>query len=127
MHFKSLFAYLSLLAVMALAGLAPAKPAKINILSSQSNLAGRGTLRELNKSAAEIHVSPNGPVRTLVAAQKKARETKSPVIVHAGTYYLEQPLTFTAEDAGTSYSAAPGERVVISGGMKLDLKWGSSK
>ena len=123
MHLKSLFAFLSLLAVMALAGLAPAKPAKINILSGHSNLAGRGTLRELNKSAAEIHVSPNGPVRTLVAAQKKARETKSPVIVHAGTYYLEQPLTFTAEDTGTSYSAAPGERVIISGGMKLDLKW----
>jgi hypothetical protein len=73
--------------------------------------------------AADVHVSPNGPVRTLAAAQQEARRTKASVIVHAGTYYLAAPLVFTAADAGTTYSAAPGERVVISGGMKLDLKW----
>ena len=73
--------------------------------------------------AAEIHVSPNGPLRSLAAAQQEAKKMKASVIVHAGTYYLEKPLVFTAEDAGTTYAAAPGERVVISGGMKLDLKW----
>ncbi len=73
--------------------------------------------------AVEIHVSPTGQVRTLAAAQQQARETKASVIVHAGTYYLAAPLVFTAADAGTTYRAASGEQVVISGGMKLDLKW----
>ncbi|MEK7685306.1 MAG: right-handed parallel beta-helix repeat-containing protein [Verrucomicrobiota bacterium] len=50
------------------------------------------------------------------------------VYLHAGTYYLPETLLFTAEDSGTAlapvtYAAAPGEDVVISGGMKLDLTW----
>jgi hypothetical protein len=73
--------------------------------------------------AAEIHVRPTGPVRTLAAAQQEARKTGASVMVHAGTYYLAEPLVFTAADAGATYAAAPGERVVISGGLKLDLKW----
>src|SRR5438105_3506305 len=76
-----------------------------------------------NLVAAEIHVSPTGPIRTLAEAQQQARKTKAPVIVHAGTYYLPETLVFTAEDTGTEYRAAEGETVVISGGMKLDLKW----
>lgn len=73
--------------------------------------------------AAEIHVQPDGPIRTLAEAQVEARKTKGSVIVHGGTYYLEQPLVFTAADSGTSYVAAPGEKPVISGGVKLNLQW----
>ena len=80
-------------------------------------------LLPITARAAEIHVSPNGPVRTLAEAQQEARKTKASVLVHAGTYYLAEPLVFTVKDAGTTYAAVPGERVVISGGMKLDLKW----
>ncbi|MCX6903503.1 MAG: hypothetical protein NTW03_08505 [Verrucomicrobia bacterium] len=47
MHLKSLFAVLSLLAVTALAGAAPAKPVKIYLLSGQSNMTGRGSLGDL--------------------------------------------------------------------------------
>ncbi len=50
---KSLFAVLSLLAVTALAGAAPAKPVKIYLLSGQSNMTGRGGLGDLNKPAAD--------------------------------------------------------------------------
>ena len=53
MNMKSLFAVLSLLAVTALAGAAPAKPVKIYLLSGQSNMTGRGGLGELNKPAAD--------------------------------------------------------------------------
>jgi hypothetical protein len=72
---------------------------------------------------AEIHVQPDGPIRTLAEAQVEARKTKGTVIVHGGTYYLQQPLVFTAADSGTSYVAAPGEKPVISGGVKLNLQW----
>ena len=74
-------------------------------------------------TAAEIHVRQDGPIHTLVDAQREARKNKANVVVHAGTYNLPETLVFTNEDSGTEYRAADGERVVISGGSKLDLKW----
>lgn len=74
--------------------------------------------------SAEIHVRPDGPIRTLAEAQREARKTAATtVVVHAGTYYLPQALVFTAADSGTTYVAAPGENPVLSGGMRLDLQW----
>ena len=92
--------------------------------------------------AATLHVSPAGddanpgsdgkPFATLARAQTEARrfsgkETVT-VLLHAGTYYLNAPLVFIAADSGTqqapvSYKAAPGEKPVISGGVKLNLQW----
>lgn len=79
---------------------------------------------------ATIHVSPAGddanpgtadrPLRTFVAAQRaKAAE----VVFHAGTYYLPETIALTAADSGRVFASAPGERVIISGGSKLDLRW----
>lgn len=87
--------------------------------------------------AAEIHVAPSGndanpgsepkPLATLAAAQRAARVlvTREAVTVrlHGGTYYLPETLVFTSNDSGTEYRAVEGERVVVSGGTKLDLKW----
>ncbi len=92
--------------------------------------------------AAEIHVSPVGndtdsgtaarPLSTIAAAQRLARSMagREPVTVrlHEGTYYLPDTLRFTPEDSGTAkapvvYAAAPGERPVISGGVRLKLGW----
>jgi hypothetical protein len=83
--------------------------------------------------AGDLHVSPAGndanpgtaqqPMATLGAAQQAARRQQAKVWLHAGTYYLPETVLFTAQDSGTTYAAAPGESVVISGGMKLDLKW----
>jgi hypothetical protein len=76
------------------------------------------------QAQTQIDVRPDGPIRTLEEGQAVARKSKATtVVVHAGTYYLPQSLTFTAADSGTSYVAAPGEKPVISGGMKLDLQW----
>ena len=92
--------------------------------------------------AAEIHVSPTGddsnpgtaarPLASVTAAQQMARPFAGhePVTVwlHAGVYYLLEPIRFTAADSGTEkypvvYAAAPGETPVISGGQKLKLDW----
>ena len=93
---------------------------------------------------AEFHVSPTGsdtspgtkdkPFATLAKARDAVRAAKAaarePVTVwlHAGTYYLPETLVLTAGDSGTKqapvvYAAAPGEEAIISGGLRLDLKW----
>lgn len=94
-----------------------------------------------------LHVAPTGndrangsaarPFRTVERAQEAARkEVRKPrsrpvdVVVHAGTYRLDHTLTFGPEDSGTDrvpvrYLAAPGERVVISGGRSLRPEWKS--
>ncbi len=77
----------------------------------------------LPAAAEEIHVRPDGPIRTLADAQREARKTKQAVVVHAGTYYLPETLVFTREDSGAVYQAAEGEAVAISGGRKLELRW----
>lgn len=87
--------------------------------------------------AAEIHVSPAGndehpgtaktPLATFAAAQRVARASspREPVavVLHGGVYRLPQTLVFTPADNGTEYRTAPGETVVLSGGMKLELRW----
>ncbi len=74
-------------------------------------------------TAAEIHVRPEGPIRTLADALREARRQKANVVVHAGTYNLQEPLVFTSEDSGTEYRAAEGEKVVISGANRVELAW----
>ena len=89
-----------------------------------------------------FHVSPSGddsnagtktqPFRSIVAAQRAVRPFagKQPVTVwlHGGTFYLPEPIRFTASDGGTSnapvvIAALPGERPVLSGGVRLELQW----
>ncbi len=95
-------------------------------------------------SAAEFHVSPDGddanpgtaarPMKTFASAQRAVRGLKrkaaEPITVyfHQGTYYLPEPVVFRPEDSGRenapiTYAAAPGGEVVISGGVKLELRW----
>jgi len=50
------------------------------------------------------------------------------VYLRQGTYYLPQPFVLTSADSGRNdapvlYQAYLGEKVIISGGMKLSLKW----
>jgi Right handed beta helix region/PDZ domain len=98
--------------------------------------------------ARDIHVTTGGndaaegsldhPVATLHRAQLLARQSHTPgeavhVILHAGTYYLPETLSLTAEDSGTKdsptiWEAQPNETVVISGGTVLkNLVWTSYK
>ena len=67
-------------------------------------------------------------VRGLPKARKESRGVR--VVLRGGTYYLEAPLEFGPEDSGTErapvvYAAATGERVVLSGGRRLEGgRWG---
>jgi len=101
------------------------------------------TSRPLRRpSSAEIFVSPEGndtnpgteaqPFASLARAQAAAREFAGRqavmVTLRGGTHYLADTLVFTAADSGTKsepviYQAAAGEQPVISGGVKLSLKW----
>ena len=83
----------------------------------------------------DLHVALNGddtnpgtteaPLLTLHAARDAARDSNesATIVVHDGTYYLEQSLALGALDSGVSYTAADGERVTLSGGRKLDCRW----
>jgi len=74
----------------------------------------------------------HGPFRTIEGAKKTIRSLKKnamlqgPVTVYIreGTYYLNDTLVFTPDDAGTStatitYAAYPGETPMISGGRQI--------
>jgi len=70
------------------------------------------------------------PFATLTRARDAARQAKEPVTVYlrGGTYYLDKPLVFTAEDSGfhnapLAFAAWQDEKPILSGGAKLKLKW----
>lgn len=92
--------------------------------------------------AESVWVSPDGrdtnqgtqsqPFASIQRAQQAARMASGQglpctVVLKKGTYYLSEPLVFTSADSGTAPSSicyqADGDDVVISGGLKLDLKW----
>jgi hypothetical protein len=93
--------------------------------------------------AGNYYVAANGndahqgtlarPFATLSRAQQAARKAVGreavTIFIREGTYYLPEPLVFTAEDSGTKaapvvYQAYEKERAVISGGVRLEgLKW----
>lgn len=76
--------------------------------------------------------SESAPFATIERAQQAVRNAIATgltgdvrVIIRAGSYELEKPLTFTSADSGTakhriSYVGQPGEIVVVSGGRRLN-------
>jgi hypothetical protein len=65
--------------------------------------------------------------RDAVRASRRTPSQPRPVRVslRGGTYYLERPLEFGPEDSGTDgapvvYAAATGEKVILSGGRRLE-------
>jgi hypothetical protein len=92
--------------------------------------------------AVELYVAPSGddrnagtrasPFKNLSTARDAARRFagKEAVSVNVmdGVYYLQETLVFTPEDSGSDrfpvmYQGLNEGKVVLSGGMKLDLKW----
>lgn len=93
-------------------------------------------------AAGTFFVSPTGddanagnqakPFATLARAQLAVRANRNgesvTVYLRGGTYYLAEPLVFTAEDSGTTnapvvWRAWHEEKPVVSGGERLHLKW----
>jgi hypothetical protein len=85
--------------------------------------------------ASDLYVSPSGsdtnsgtkacPLATMGKARDAARTLPHPVTVHldGGTYYLPSTLSLGFEDSGTTWIAEEGQTPIVSGGVKLDLKW----
>lgn len=87
--------------------------------------------------AAEFHVSPAGrdsgpgtavaPWRSLAGARDGLRRLRAAgeldgtatVLVHHGTYRLDETFVLTPQDSGTTYQAAPDARPVVSGGVPV--------
>ena len=74
------------------------------------------TLEKAKAAVALLIPSATGPIN---------------VWVRGGTYYLSAPLTFAPADGGSAtapitYSAFRGEKVVISGGIKVTSAWAAS-
>jgi len=108
-------------------------------------VAHRVTLPAIPEAAVTFRVAPSGsatgdgseakPFRSLQAARdavrawKRSHGGKAPegsvqVVVHGGTYLVEETLNLTEEDSGTAtapvvYRAKPGERPVFHGGVRI--------
>ena len=71
------------------------------------------------------------PFRTIAKARDTIRETGVDgvtVYIRGGTYYLSQPLEFDGRDSGSLgapnvYTTYSGEKVIISGGRKIESAW----
>lgn len=69
------------------------------------------------------------PFSSLRRAQEAVGQAPGRVVLRGGTYYLKEPLVFTARDSGASeapvvYEAYPNEQPVLSGGVRLEnLEW----
>ena len=79
--------------------------------------------------AADVTVSPGGPIASLqqaVEAVRKIEKLDKPIVVEfqGGVYPMTEPVVFKSEDSGTEkapvvYRAAQGQDVVFSGGRKI--------
>jgi len=99
-------------------------------VSPRGNDAWSGRLSDPNAT--------DGPFATLERARDAIRALRWTqklqipvrVTIRGGTYYLDSPLEFGPEDSGTEqasviYAAAAGEKVVLSGGRRLETgRWG---
>jgi hypothetical protein len=97
-------------------------------------------------NAGEFHVGVNGsddgpgtkekPFCTITRARDAVRELKRQgtpdgpveVVIHGGTYFLTETVLLTPMDSGTAkapiiYRAAEGERVMLSGGRRIEGPW----
>ncbi|HLY09172.1 MAG TPA: right-handed parallel beta-helix repeat-containing protein [Planctomycetota bacterium] len=70
----------------------------------------------LSLQTPTITVSPKDD---LAKTRDLVRGKKATVILQGGTYVLPEPLVFKAEDSETTYQAASGATVVLSGGRRV--------
>ncbi|MDD6484941.1 MAG: S-layer homology domain-containing protein [Clostridiales bacterium] len=106
-------------------------------------IAGTG----VTEASAKLYVSPSGndnndgsegsPFATVNRAKEAVRSMNTAgnlpdggvtVYLRGGTYYMDEGMTFTAEDSGRegsviTYTAYPGEEVTISGQTPIEKSW----
>src|SRR4051812_38318026 len=62
---------------------------------------------------------PVTPKDDLAKVRDAVRGKKATVVLRGGTYFLPETLVFKPEDSETTWRAAPGETVVLSGGRPI--------
>lgn len=93
----------------------PAYSQSVFYVSPTGNESGDGSIRQ--------------PFHSIQAAVQKAEKEKgeTTIYVREGIYRIDRPIVFTPADGNESrhllIKAYPGENVVLSGGIPLDLKW----
>jgi hypothetical protein len=106
-----------IIAIMAFGGISMAKEYYV---ATDGNDANPGSLQK--------------PFRSIAHAQSQVRKDTGigqqsiTVNLRGGTYYLNDAIVFSEDDSGApdapvTYQAVEGEKVVISGGLKLTLSW----
>ncbi|MCC6364446.1 MAG: right-handed parallel beta-helix repeat-containing protein [Bryobacterales bacterium] len=67
-----------------------------------------------------------GPISALTAARDAVRAQRSrgasgpfTVRIRGGRYFFQEPLALSSQDSGVTWEAAPGERVLLSGGRVI--------
>ncbi len=78
-------------------------------------------LLALSASAADITLSPSGPIATPLAARDAARAATKParIIVSEGVYSLTEAIDLSAADSEVTWEAADGAKPVFSGGKAI--------
>ncbi|MEQ1851672.1 MAG: right-handed parallel beta-helix repeat-containing protein, partial [Chthoniobacteraceae bacterium] len=77
-----------------------------------------------------VRVAPegkDGAVTSLAGARDAVRAARAAgdtsevrVIFAAGTYAMTEPVVFEPRDSGVIYEAAPGARVILTGGKRIE-------
>jgi hypothetical protein len=88
-------------------------------VSQKGNKKFTGMLPDLNREGTD------GPFPSILKARNHIREKKYPgsvtVWLRGGRYFLNEPLVFGPEDsAPVTYTAYPGEEVILDGGIKIE-------
>lgn len=87
-----------------------------------------------------VSLGTDGPFETLKRARDFVREQKEGnlhpdgginIVIRGGTYFIDEPFTFTSADTGTPVSpvtikAYKNEKVILSGGIELKPSWFTS-
>jgi len=96
----------------------PRSGAAVGVVAFVVAVVAAAAVRPGPAHAAEIALSPDGPIATPAAARDAARRAAKPVriVVADGTYRLTAPLALSAEDSDTEWVAAEGASPAISGG-----------
>ena len=108
------------------AGMHVARPTPVTFFVSplgNDTWSGRSATRDKNNGPFATIARARDAIRALRRTHAQPRPVQ--VVIHGGTYYLDQPLEFGPEDSGTEeapivYAAEAGEKVVVSGGRRLN-------
>ena len=75
----------------------------------------------VSATAADVVLSPAGPIKTPLAARDAARKEPKPVriVINDGVYPMTEAISLSAEDSQTTWEAAPNAKPVFEAGRVI--------